>query len=159
MAMVFTQPEYPWHIWICIVVHTYFKLFEIRDVSTQYNTVCKYGHTDQRNTPLTIFRSNSKFFGQFHRSNLMGTDPIATKFCTYQELVYTKFRFDRIGTIENTHYNDVIMDEMASQITSLTIVYSILYSGADRRKQKVPRHWPLYGEFTGDWWIPRTNGE
>ena len=32
------------------------------------------------------------------------------------------------------HYNDVIMSTMASQITSLTIVYSTVYSGADQRK-------------------------
>ena len=24
---------------------------------------------------------------------------------------------------------------------------------------KAPRHWPLYGEFTGDRWIPRTKGQ
>ena len=24
---------------------------------------------------------------------------------------------------------------------------------------KAPRHWPLYGEFTGDRWIPRINGQ
>ena len=24
---------------------------------------------------------------------------------------------------------------------------------------KAPRHWPLCGEFTGDWWIPRTKGQ
>ena len=24
---------------------------------------------------------------------------------------------------------------------------------------KAPRHWPLRGEFTGDHWIPRTNGQ
>ena len=34
------------------------------------------------------------------------------------------------------HYSDVIMGAKASQITSLTIVYSIVYSGADRRKHK-----------------------
>ena len=34
------------------------------------------------------------------------------------------------------HYGDVIMGEMASQITSLTTVYSNVYSGADQRK-----HW------------------
>ena len=30
-----------------------------------------------------------------------------------------------------------------------------------RRKEniKAPRHWPLCGEFTGDWWIPHTNGQ
>ena len=31
------------------------------------------------------------------------------------------------------HYNDVIMSTMASQITSLTIVYSSVYPGADQR--------------------------
>ena len=31
------------------------------------------------------------------------------------------------------HYCDVIMDEMASQITTLTIVYSTVYSDADQR--------------------------
>ena len=33
-----------------------------------------------------------------------------------------------------THYRDVIMIAMASQITSLTIVYSNVYLGADQRK-------------------------
>ena len=36
------------------------------------------------------------------------------------------------------------MNTMASQITSLTIVYSTVYSGADQR---------------GYWWIPRTKGQ
>ena len=34
------------------------------------------------------------------------------------------------------HYNDVIMSSTASQITSLTIVYSTVYSGADQRKHQ-----------------------
>ena len=34
------------------------------------------------------------------------------------------------------HYCDVIMSPVASQITSLTIVYSIVYSGTDQRKHK-----------------------
>ena len=33
-----------------------------------------------------------------------------------------------------SHYNDVIMGAIASQITSLTIVYSIVYSDTDQRK-------------------------
>ena len=48
-----------------------------------------------------------------------------------------------------THYDDVIMTTIASQITSLTVVYSVVYSGADQRNIKVSRHWPLCGEFTG----------
>ena len=34
------------------------------------------------------------------------------------------------------HYNDAIMSAMASQITSITIVYSTVYSGADQRKHQ-----------------------
>ena len=34
------------------------------------------------------------------------------------------------------HYSDVIMGAMASQITSLTIVYSTVYSDADQRKHQ-----------------------
>ena len=48
------------------------------------------------------------------------------------------------------HYSDVIMGAIASQITSLTIVYSTVYSGADQINIKAPRHWALCGEFTGD---------
>ena len=35
-----------------------------------------------------------------------------------------------------THYTDVIMITMASQITSLTVVYSTVYSDADQRKHQ-----------------------
>ena len=37
---------------------------------------------------------------------------------------------------ETSHYNDVIIGAIASQITSLTIVYSMVYSGADQRKHE-----------------------
>ena len=53
------------------------------------------------------------------------------------------------------HYNDVIMGLIASQITSLTIVYSVQI----KENIKAPRHWPLCGEFTRNRWIPRTNGQ
>ena len=35
-----------------------------------------------------------------------------------------------------SHYDDIIMGTMASQITSLTIVYLSVYSGADQRKHQ-----------------------
>ena len=47
----------------------------------------------------------------------------------------------------HSHYNDVIIGAIASQITSLTIVYSTDYS--DIKNIKAPRHWHLCGEFTG----------
>ena len=51
------------------------------------------------------------------------------------------------------------MGAMASQITSLTIVYLILIQAQIKENIKAPRDWPFCGEFTGDRWIPRTNGQ
>ena len=41
------------------------------------------------------------------------------------------------------------MTTMASQITSLMVVYSTVYSDADQRKIEALPHCPLWGEFTG----------
>ena len=38
--------------------------------------------------------------------------------------------------VQDSHYSDVIMGSIASQITSLTIVYLSVYSGADQRKRQ-----------------------
>ena len=37
------------------------------------------------------------------------------------------------------------MGSMASQISSLIIVYSVVYSGADQSKHQTPRHCPCAG--------------
>ena len=58
------------------------------------------------------------------------------------------------------HYNDVIMTTIASQITSLTIVYSIVYSDADQRKHQssasltgeFPAQMASYAENVSIWW-------
>ena len=34
-----------------------------------------------------------------------------------------------------------------------------LFKAQIKENVKVPRHWPLCGEFTGDRWIPRTKGQ
>ena len=59
---------------------------------------------------------------------------------------------------EDIHYSYVIIDATASQITSLTIVYSPVYSGADQRHQS-SASLAFVRDFTGDRWIPRTNGQ
>ena len=51
---------------------------------------------------------------------------------------YWWFTKNTPSTSRMSHYGDVIMSTMASQITSLTIVYSIVYSRADRRKTPKP---------------------
>ena len=56
------------------------------------------------------------------------------------------------------HYNDVIMDTMESQITSLMIVYSTVYSGAYQRKHQISaslafvrgiHRWPVNSPLKG----------
>ena len=49
-----------------------------------------------------------------------------------------------------THFSQVITN--TSQITSLTFVYTTVYSGADQRKHQNSASLA----FVGDWWIPRT---
>ena len=56
------------------------------------------------------------------------------------------------------HYSDVIMSTLASEITSLTILYSTVYLGAEQRKHQnfaslaIVRgihHWPVNSPHTG----------
>ena len=51
------------------------------------------------------------------------------------------------------------MSTVASQITSLTIVYLTVYLGVDQRKHQISVSLALCGKFTGDRWIPRAKGQ
>ena len=73
-----------------------------------------------------VFYSSSHIYPRFY-------------FNTYHELpiwvfVISHFHRRQKDRGSGGHYNDVIMTMMASQITSLTVVYSIVYSDADQRK-------------------------
>ena len=57
------------------------------------------------------------------------------------------------------HYNAVIMRSTAPQITSLTSVYSAIYSCGDQRKHQSSASLALCGWFTGDRWNPHTKGQ
>ena len=62
--------------------------------------------------------------------------------------------------VRSSHYIDVIMAKMWShQITSLTVVYSIVYSGADQRKHQSSASLALVRGIHRDRRIPRTNGQ
>ena len=58
-----------------------------------------------------------------------------------------------------THYTDVVMTTMAPQITSLAVVYSIVYSGADQRKHQSSASLAFVWGIHRDRWIPRTKGQ
>ena len=57
------------------------------------------------------------------------------------------------------HYNDVIMTTMASQTTSLKVVYSTVYSDADQRKHQSSASLAFVWGIHRDRWIPRTKGQ
>ena len=62
------------------------------------------------------------------------------------------------NTIDVNHYDDVIMTMLESQITSLTVVYSIVYSGVHQRKHQssaslaFPAQMASYAENASIWW-------
>ena len=57
------------------------------------------------------------------------------------------------------HYTDVKMTTMTSQITSLTVVYSTVYSDADQRKHQSSATLAFVWGIHRDRWIPRTKGQ
>ena len=59
---------------------------------------------------------------------------MGVNFCSC--VAYARFRWSAVKCTTEQHYNDVMIRAMASQITSLTIVYSSVYSGADGRKRQ-----------------------
>ena len=67
--------------------------------------------------------------------------------------------YEEQGNFATSHYNDVIMDAIASQITSLVIVYSAVYSDADQRKHQSSASLAFVRGIHRDRWIPRTNGQ
>ena len=63
------------------------------------------------------------------------------------------------GMASYTHYHDVIMGTIASQITSLTVVYPIVYSDADQSKHQSSASLAFVWGIHRDRWIPRTKGQ
>ena len=60
-------------------------------------------------------------------------------FILSEMIINYKLGYISIGYwVHDMHYDDVIMGAIASQITSLTIVYSTVYSGADQSKNQSP---------------------
>ena len=57
------------------------------------------------------------------------------------------------------HYSDIIMSTMASQITGVSLVCSTVFQVQIKENIKALHHWPLWGESTGDQWIPLTKGQ
>ena len=61
--------------------------------------------------------------------------------------------------LSTEYYDDVIMTTIASQITSLTSVYSTVYSDAHQRKHQSSASLAFVWGIHRDRWIPRTKGQ
>ena len=99
---------------------------------------------------LSIARLSDLFFNNYihcelHCYNTADADDLATQRTRSSSAIVLshltrntpKHWFsEKKACLTDLHYNDVIMSAMASQLTSLTIVYSIVYSGADQIKHQ-----------------------
>ena len=63
------------------------------------------------------------------------------------------------GVFSIVHYGDIIMSATASQSPASQLFTQLFIQAQIKENIKVPRHWPLWGEFTGDQWIPHTKGQ
>ena len=75
------------------------------------------------------------------------------------QVLYCNELTHTVNEIWKYHYNDVIMTTIASQITSLTVVYSTVYSDADQRKHQSSASLAFVWGIHRDRWIPSTNGQ
>ena len=75
------------------------------------------------------------------------------------ELLLISTRASLMTELAKPHYADVIMTKMASQITSLSVVYSTVYSDADQIKHQSSASLAFVWGIHRDRWIPRTKGQ
>ena len=118
--------------------------------------------------PFAKFHANKPYLRDF-----MGVFPTNAHICRRRKrsqcprpiLDWNQFssmviRAHYIPRILHKHYNGVIMGMIASQITSLTIVYSIVYSDADKKKHQSSASLAFVrGIHRGPVNSPRTNGQ
>ena len=64
------------------------------------------------------------------------------------------------GNAVPIHYSDIIMNTRWHLKSPVSRLFTQPFTRAHIKENiKAPGHWPLCGEFTGDRWIPRTNGQ
>ena len=103
---------------------------------------------------------NSPGTGEFPAQMSSNAENVSIWWCHLIKMWFrTVWKWRACFAVSLINYNNVIMGAMAFQITSLTIVYSTIYSGGDQRSHQSPMSLALCGEFTGDPCIPRTNGQ
>ena len=86
------------------------------------------------------------------------TENLSTHICfrsTGQPMAWLYF----VECVTLCWHSEVIMSAMASQISGVSIVCSIVCWGADQRKHQSSASQPLWWNSTGHRWIPLTKGQ
>ena len=144
-----------WYIWCCNFTKQMFSIypsvyFALRHVALVVSTQVTF---------------TSRVFMCDHRHNRPSYSISVLTLSTFNTNVLNVSSVDNMylkyfkGVLVVAHYNDAIMSAMASQITSLAIVYSSVYRGADQGKHQSSASLAFVGEFNGDRWISRTKGQ
>ena len=63
----------------------------------------------------------------------------------YTHLKILQWRHNECDGVSNHQLRDCLLNR--------------LFKAQIKENIKAPRHWPLWGEFIGDRWIPRTKGQ
>ena len=75
-----------------------------------------------------------------------------------QFLVVFKFRYLTWMNTEALQWRHNGRDWVSNHLAHDCLL-NRLFRRRSKKTSKAPRHWSLWGEFTGDRWIPRTNGQ
>ena len=118
------------------------------------------GRTDGRTDKVNPVYPHSNFVGRGYNNNM---DPCSPEFIIRKTWIIRKhenvFKFSLYFLNIEIHYIDVIMTTMASQITSVTVLYSTVYLDADQRKHQSSTSLAFVWGIHQDWWILRTKGQ
>ena len=111
-----------------------------------------------------VITSSCVQWGQVYAYHMHTQKPVRARVQVFSKLrksttLKTQYFLHTVRNSWSIHYSDVIMGATASQITRLTIVFSIVYSDADQRKHQSSASLAFVRWIHRGRWIPRTNGQ
>ena len=88
--------------------------------------------------------ANNRYGGDLRRHRAHYDVTVMSTHTGYTSIVVSYHEIWFISFYARIYYSDVIMSAMASQITSISTVYSAVCSEAHQENMKAPRYWPLW---------------
>ena len=129
-------------IWLYINYHSAFHMsLEIFEVNCGNGallyTICTYQAQMMRTTGLTLIK-------QPYDAKTVCAD-LVFAWCRWHKLVSLPWRHNDHDGVSNHQPHGCLLNRF--------------FQTQMKENIKAPRHWPLWGDFNGDRWIPRTKGQ